>query len=1086
MKKCLAIIILAAFACTVHAQQNHVPNGDFETYTSCPNSLSQTNRCTGWGPYTNGTSDYFNVCGFPGVPSNTFGFQYAASGNGYVGGYNNVNSGSSSYKEYVTRSITPLQVGYTYEVSLSASLANNLGGIGVDDIGVYFFINAPTFVATGQRVNVTPQVDYSGNGAFSDTANWMRLTKTFVADSAYDKIVIGGFKDPSVVVKDTVSGNTNSYYYYDSIVIRLAKRIGITFADTTLCAGDTITVPYYVNNTSSFFQSNNVFTLQLSNASGSFASPVNIGTKATNAAGNIIGVIPTNTTTGGSYRIRMISSNGADTTFDNGIDIGIGAGIPAKPVAGNNSPVCNNDTLRFTASTTTSGVSYRWTGPNTFTSAVQNPSIPNPVPANGGAYIVTAYIYGCEAKDTTTAVVYTGSGPTGTTATTNAPVCADDTLKLYGTANGSSNTYSWTGPNSFTSNVQNPQLPAATAAMAGDYVLYASNGNCVSRDTVTVTVKPRPAGFTSSSNSPLCTGATISFSTSSTSTGVTYAWSGPNSFTSTSTAPFIAGASSIHNGNYYVTATLNGCPLTDTLPVTVKPLPNKPVGGSNSAICAGETLLLTSSSTTPNVTYSWTGPGSYTSNTQNPSISSTTTTMSGDYIVTATLNGCVSKDTVTVEVKPLPTAVTASNSGPECAGDTLYVNIGTSSTGATYSWTGPNSFSATTQNTYVANSTAAASGWYIATISLNGCSIKDSTQATVHPIPAIPVATYSNPLCVGETLQLNATNVNGATYSWTGKNNFSSTMQNPTRSSMQFGDTGTYSVTATANGCTSSAGSVVVNINAVPFVVIFPTPGDSICVGDPVSFTALPNNHGGTPTYKWLVNGLPVGATGTSYSSTTLSNGDVVRVDMTENTKCNVPYTDASNEVDMKVLPWLAPSVTITADPNRALEPDEYVTFTATVTNGGKAPKFQWKRNGQDVQGATSAKWSANTLNDNDKITVELISNYRCPQPPTAISNDIVVQVLTGIGDVTGNGSSLNVYPNPADDYVIFEYVNTKQPGKLTVDICNVVGQKAGHIELDKDGKARWETGSLPAGVYVYRFMVDGTALAAGRIVLSR
>ncbi len=1085
MKKLLAIT-LAILSVSAYAQQNHVPNGDFETYTSCPSSLSQTNRCTGWGPYTNGTSDYFNICGFPSIPSNTFGYQYAASGNGYVGGYNNVNSGNSSYKEYVTRSIIPLQVGQTYEVSLSASLSNNLGSIAVDDIGVYFFINAPTFVSTIARVAVTPQVDYSGSGAFSDTANWMRLSKTFVADSAYDKIVIGGFKDPSVVVKDTVSSGTTSYYYYDSIVIRLAKRIGITFTDSTLCAGDTISVPYYVNNTSSFFQSNNVFTLQLSNASGSFASPVNIGTKATNAAGVITGVIPTNTTTGGGYRIRMISSNGADTTIDNNIDIGIGAGKPVKPVANNNSPVCNNDTLRFTASTTTSGVSYRWSGPAAFATAVQNPSIPNPVPANGGDYIVTAYIYGCEAKDTTTATVYAGNGPTGTTATANGPVCADDTLKLYGTANGSSNTYSWTGPNSFTSNVQNPQLPAVTTAAAGDYILYASNGNCVSRDTVTVQVKPRPANFTSSSNSPVCTGTAINFSASTSSTGVTYAWSGPNGFNSTSATPFIGGSSSVHTGDYYVTATLSGCPLTDTLPVTVKPLPNKPVAGSNSAICAGETLNLTSVSSTSNVTYSWTGPGSYTSTTQNPSISNTTTAMSGDYIVSAILSGCIRKDTATVEVKPVPTATTASNSGPECAGDTLYINIGTSTTGVTYSWAGPNSFSASTQNTYIANSTTAASGWYIATVDLNGCSFQDSTLATVNAIPATPTASYSSPLCVGETLQLNASNVSGATYSWTGKNNFNANTQNPTRSSMQFGDTGTYSVTATVNGCISPAGSTVVNMNPVPFVVIFATPGDSICVGDPASFTALPNNHGGTPTYKWYINSIPQGATGTTFISSSLSNGDIVRVDMTENNKCNRAYVDASNEIEMKVLPWLAPSVTITANPNRKLAVDEYVTFTATVVNGGKAPLFQWKRNGQDVQGATSAQWSANTLNDNDKITVEIVSNYRCPQPPTAVSNDIVVNVATGIGDVAAGNGKLNVYPNPAKDYVIFELVDVEMAGKLSVEILNVLGQEAGSVELNNKGIARWQTGALPSGVYVYRLKSGDEVMTAGRVVLTK
>ncbi|MCB0695958.1 MAG: T9SS type A sorting domain-containing protein [Chitinophagaceae bacterium] len=1087
MKKLLAVLLMASAVNTVSAQQNLVPNGDFEYYTSCPTNLSQTNVCTGWSQFTTGTSDYFNSCytsgtSGVGVPNNFRGYQLAASGNGYMGGYSN--AGTNPYKEYVTRAITPMQVGFTYEVSLSVNLAN-VTPCGTNDIGVYFFDAAPSSYSTTTTPGVTPQVEWT-NIVVSDTQNWVRLTKNFTADSTYDNIAIGGFRQGSNLTTSCSTSNATIYYYFDSVVVKIAKRFGVNFTDSTLCAGDTIRVPYYANTSPLFFQTNNVFTLQLSDASGSFANPVNIGTKSSYYSDTITGIIPTNTTTGSGYRIRMISSNGQDTTYDNGVNIGIGTAVPAKPVANNNSPVCNNDTLRLTASTTTSGVSYRWTGPNNFTSAAQNPSIPNPVPANGGNYFVTAYIYGCEAKDTTTAVVYAGSGPTGTTATTNSPVCADDTLKLFGTANGSSNTYSWSGPGSYSSNAQNPVITGATTTMSGDYVLYANNGNCVSRDTVTVLVKPRPANFTTSVNSPLCTGATILFSASSTSTGVTYAWSGPNGFNSTNPGPFISGAVPAHNGDYYVTATLNGCALKDTLTVQVKPLPNKPVAGSNTPICSGETLNLTSSSSSSNVSYSWTGPNSYTSAQQNPSLSNTTTAMSGNYIVTATMNGCISKDTATVLVKPLPTAATSSNSGPECAGDTLYINISTSSTGATYTWTGPNSFSANTQNTYVANSTASATGWYVATVDLNGCSFKDSTLATVYPIPAAPTASYSSPLCSGETLQLQAGNISGATYTWTGKNNYSATTQNPTRANMQFGDTGTYKVTATVNGCTSAEGSTVVTINPLPFVVIFPTPGDTICVGDKASFTALPNNYAGTPTYKWFVNGFPVGTNTPAYSSTTLNHGDVVRCDMTEYTKCSSAYTDQGNDVDMKVLPWLAPSVTITADPNRTLQIDEYVTFTAVVTNGGPAPKFQWKRNGQNVQGATSYKWSANTISDNDVITVEVTSNYRCPQPTTAISNGITVKVLTGIGDMDNKKALLKVYPNPARDYVIFEYSEPTTAGAITVELNNIVGQKAGSVRLDNNGKAVWDTHALPAGVYIYRLQQGGEVIAAGRVTLTR
>ncbi len=51
------------------------------------------------------------------------------------------------------------------------------------------------------------------------------------------------------------------------------------------------------------------------------------------------------------------------------------------------------------------------------------------------------------------------------------------------------------------------------------------------------------------------------------------------------------------------------------------------------------------------------------------------------------------------------------------------------------------------------------------------------------------------------------------------------------------------------------------------------------------------------------------------------------------------------------------------------------VTFTATPTNGGLYPKYQWKLNGTNIAGATSATYSTNTLSDNDVISVAMTSN---------------------------------------------------------------------------------------------------------------
>lgn len=106
-------------------------------------------------------------------------------------------------------------------------------------------------------------------------------------------------------------------------------KIGLT-ADTTLgtavvkgenlCGGAVVTVDFAITGK---YDDANVFTAQLSNASGSFSSPVNIGTLESPLNTSIYAIIPLNTPAGTGYRIRVISSNLALIGNDNGINIRI-------------------------------------------------------------------------------------------------------------------------------------------------------------------------------------------------------------------------------------------------------------------------------------------------------------------------------------------------------------------------------------------------------------------------------------------------------------------------------------------------------------------------------------------------------------------------------------------------------------------------------------------------------------------------------------------------------------------------------------------------------------------------------------------
>jgi N-acetylneuraminic acid mutarotase len=93
-----------------------------------------------------------------------------------------------------------------------------------------------------------------------------------------------------------------------------------SLSSTFYCNGLGITVPY---STAGYtFNSGNLFAVQLSNSSGSFSSPVNIGAAySTATSGTLFGSIPANTPYGTGYRIRVISTNPAVTGSDNGTNL---------------------------------------------------------------------------------------------------------------------------------------------------------------------------------------------------------------------------------------------------------------------------------------------------------------------------------------------------------------------------------------------------------------------------------------------------------------------------------------------------------------------------------------------------------------------------------------------------------------------------------------------------------------------------------------------------------------------------------------------------------------------------------------------
>lgn len=886
------------------AQINHVPNGDFEYYTNCPSNHGQVSLCTGWSSVLF-TPDFFHACNTNYIPNNFFGYQQPASGNGYIGmvAYHTT---ISSSREMIGRSIIPLTKGRKYKVSLSVSLGNNCQ-YAANNIGVFFYDSLGPLNSSNWQ-SIQPQISFRNRGVISDTADWVRLEGTFIADSAYDNIIIGGFY-PALNMQTSFLYNGNypyAYYYLDSIVVSPQNTFYIdSTSETTLCVSDTFLVKVTCDTN---YNINNIFTVQLSDSNGNFNAPLNIGNIHHNNDTMIVCIIPSQLPTSQHYQIRAISSSNVDTTpvYSKRLSIGNINNVTINTLS--NSPLCEGDTLRLSSSIDSLLTSVSWSGPNNYSSFNDTVTIPSITIHIGGEYYLTSKLYGCERKDTVT--------------------------------------------------------------------------------------------------------------------------------------------------------------------VIVKPLPNKPIATGNTPICEYDSLILTSNSTTSGISYQWTGPNGFTSTTNDTSIGNASIANGGSYIITATKDGCNSYDTVFVIVNNIPDTVSISYTSP-CSGDTLKIFTDTLPN-VSYSWKGPNNFAANTQNIFIPNSIVNNSGWYIMTVSNTNCSYKDSVNVTVWQTPAIPTITYTTPICVGEALSLSALGNNTSTYNWSGANNYSTTGQSVTRSNIQLADSGIYTVTASLNGCTASA-STNISINPTPFANIYVTPNDSICTGEVVSFTALPSNAGANPQYAWFINAQQQSFTGQQFYPTGLGNNDVVYCEMTDNVKCSSPYTDQSNTIRMTVLPWLAPSVSITSNPSGLLLPWQYVTFTAHPVNAGTSPQYQWKRNGQDIVGATGSTWSANNLNDNDSISVELVSDYKCPQPVEAMSNGIVVSVAVGVNNVRSE-NNITLIPNPNNGQFALKG-NIGTNGTAQISIINTLGQIVHqHKTFIKDQtiNERIDLQDVANGLYLLRLDING------------
>ncbi len=177
-----------------------------------------------------------------------------------------------------------------------------------------------------------------------------------------------------------------------------------------------------------------------------------------------------------------------------------------------------------------------------------------------------------------------------------------------------------------------------------DYTVTLVSGCAVPAPTITI-------------NRPPCVGVTLIFGPGSQPAGTTYAWTGPNGFTSTQALPTIPNVTTAATGTYSLVVTIGGCSSpAGTLAVVINPPPPTPTITVGAPTAAG--VLLTSSAPTGN---QWFRDGSPIPGATDPTYLVATSAQNGRYAVLAIANDCTSGLSAeqTVIITGLPTDVAA-------------------------------------------------------------------------------------------------------------------------------------------------------------------------------------------------------------------------------------------------------------------------------------------------------------------------------------------------------------------------------------------------------------------------------------------
>lgn len=328
-----------------------------------------------------------------------------------------------------------------------------------------------------------------------------------------------------------------------------------TNIDFLSCLPITFDVEY---STEADFNSNNIFTVQLSDEHGYFTSPLNIGSINSPIGGTIHCVIPQSATPGNAYRIRIAATSPLYISED----FILNTNIATRHIPSIVEPkhLCDGDSLKMHLDNPVSTNIYKWYLPDgkEITAATIDKRI---TISDSGLWIVKAITTeGCKDSDSVFLVINTK--PEVVVMNSNSPVCKDGMLALLAKSDMPGLSFDWSSPRGLYSVKDTFKVFNTMLLDSGMYdVTVTSPQGCVSEmksihvDIVDIRLSVEPI----ESKYP---GDTLILSAYSNRSDALYAWTGPNNFYADSNFVVLENINRNSEGDYFVTATIGECQAT--------------------------------------------------------------------------------------------------------------------------------------------------------------------------------------------------------------------------------------------------------------------------------------------------------------------------------------------------------------------------------------------------------------------------------------------------------------------------------------------------------------------------------------------